>query len=81
MEYSSRVIPVAKRPNSNTRKGPERSVQKPEKIFPKVLEKEYIPTANPVMKAEAPNDSAYVLIIGNWVNKSKKEKKIIKYMK
>ncbi len=58
-------------------KGPLRSVKKPEIILPNVLDNEYIPTARPVRNADAPKDSAYVLITGSWVNRSKKEKKII----
>jgi hypothetical protein len=46
-------------------------------IFPKVLESEYIPTTNPVMKGVAPSEYAKGLMMGNCVNKSKKEKKII----
>jgi len=39
-----------------------------------------MPTARPVKKADAPKDSAYVLMTGSWVNRSKNEKNIIKYI-
>ena len=42
-------------------------------ILPNVLESEYIPTARPVRNADAPKDSAYVLITGSWVKGRKRK--------
>jgi len=54
---------------------------KPEIIFPIVFENEYIPTASPTKNGVAPRDDANGLMTGSCENKSKNEKKTMRYTK
>ena len=59
-------------------KGPLRSEKIPEMILPNVFDNEYIPTARPAKNGPAPSEMAKGLIMGNWANKSKNAKKMIR---